>query len=553
MAQGDVSVDAEGAAGGGDLAGKLKGFTDVIDSAIKPVSDFTGKIGDTIGQLGQIGGMVGNIVGKFGTQLFDRVSALFNQKVQALFDKLLNPIMAAVDGVLTPIFDVLSAALMPVVAIIKILGAALGVAMLPIKMLAKVLELIFKPFELLADMFDRLSKQGNMFEDIIKQLSKIIEMPFRLIAALFQMLAAPLKLLELPLRSLTKALDQLVKMFEESAKRAEGPMKAIESLQDKAHETIDSVLSTIGKVIEDPIGGFNALVTAISGFVAAIDPTVMEMFEAAMRDLFAVIGEALRPVMYAAVDIVRKFSDALRPVLQQLAPALRELTQQIAGYLIQLIPVFIDYLQQLMPVLKEYVEQMTKEAKNNMAMLKTYNTLKDALDAAIKPLMDFVSGLIPGKKGVLTWQQQLARGVLALTAFIARLLGATEFLAGMQKSFKREMGDTKTSDARGLAAANNPAYKTIEALGKDAMLSSFVATAQPHTDGEITQSEFFKSVSEDLDKISKFSWKDMITEAIIDALRRAPKEGLTQAGREFRDDGIDIVNRVRGGLNLLPL
>ena len=55
-----------------------------------------------------------------------------------------------------------------------------------------------------------------------------------------------------------------------------------------------------------------------------LDPALMGQLALAFQDLMAVVGMGLRPIIQAAIPIVRAFADALVPIMQALAPVINQ-------------------------------------------------------------------------------------------------------------------------------------------------------------------------------------------------------------------------------------
>ena len=85
---------------------------------------------------------------------------------------------------------------------------------------------------------------------------------------------------------------------------------------------------------------------------------------------------------------------------------------------------------------------------------------------------------------VTTYFRKFINVLLLGVASIAKLFGATSFVKGMKDSLAG-----KKENSTGIAAATNPTFKSIEALGKDMALKAFTARAgeQPMSQDEVNK------------------------------------------------------------------
>ena len=104
------------------------------------------------------------------------------------------------------------------------------------------------------------------------------------------------------------------------------------------------VLSTVGNLavgaITGTVGAFSKIISFASPFVEAFNPALIEQMNLVFKDLTAVIGMALEPVIGAVIPIVRAFADRLVPVVQALIPTVQlfaDAMMELAGPIIEIL------------------------------------------------------------------------------------------------------------------------------------------------------------------------------------------------------------------------
>lgn len=104
--------------------------------------------------------------------------------------------------------------------------------------------------------------------------------------------------------------------------------------------------------IRGTVTAFGNLVGFAGRFVEAVNPALMEQMSYVMKDLMAVIGGALQPVIAAAVVIIRAFADKLQPVMQALAPIVQDLADQLIELAGPIIAILIESIGALEPIIQ---------------------------------------------------------------------------------------------------------------------------------------------------------------------------------------------------------
>jgi hypothetical protein len=106
-------------------------------------------------------------------------------------------------------------------------------------------------------------------------------------------------------------------------------------------------LATLG-----PVDSFNKLVSFAGSFVEAVNPALMQQLGLAFKDLQAIIGVGLQPIIAAAIPIIRAFADKLQPVMQALMPTFDKLAQSMIELSGPIITLVIEMFGALEPVIE---------------------------------------------------------------------------------------------------------------------------------------------------------------------------------------------------------
>jgi len=258
------------------------------------------------------------------------------------------------------------------------------------------------------------------------------------------------------------------------------------------------------------MNGIKDVAAKISGFVSAINPGLVMSLGLAFKDLEAVVGMALQPVMKAIVPIIKQFTDALLPVAKLISTLLSNLFSELQPAIDALTDVFYIAAQALMPiieaigsVLKFLVPIFVFLANAIKAAYLMVGIFVAAIMAVIKSLFanvdsgglkDVMAKLQDGMKMLV---QAFVRGI----AYMLKFFGMTSGLEGMQK-FLKGMQKPKES-AQGIAAAQSAEFTSIEQLGKSAALASVIATAGGPEKQKQTDQDYFEGMVEELEAIAE--------------------------------------------------
>lgn len=238
---------------------------------------------------------------------------------------------------------------------------------------------------------------------------------------------------------------------------------------------------------------------AAAFFVNAFNPAIVQQFTYNLRDLQAVIGAGLLPVLNAFALEVRLLADTLLPVIQTLQPALQELGNAIIGFLTPIIkqigsslltlsntinsllgPALSKFAASLGALIGELMRQLTPVI-NTLA--KFFSAFLSVLSVVVNIMKEFAPVLAAAITGFITLIG--VQAIAALGAFIASVWAASNVLtlgfAGLIGAIvgfiswlttKQEESSGLTGVSEGLAA-RRAEYSTPEELSRNLIKAAF--------------------------------------------------------------------------------
>lgn len=157
-----------------------------------------------------------------------------------------------------------------------------------------------------------------------------------------------------------------------SAAAAASPMGAAKGLTTGITQQFNGLL-----------GKLQSIFGPIASLVGKMNPALVEMFERAMDDLAAVMGEILQPILQAAIPLVRKLADILltmKPAFDPIIEVIVELYGIIADLLVPIFQVITPLIQLFGAMLK--------------TLMPVFHIVADALKWILGKFTDFANFLI---------------------------------------------------------------------------------------------------------------------------------------------------------------
>jgi hypothetical protein len=239
------------------------------------------------------------------------------------------------------------------------------------------------------------------------------------------------------------------------------------------------VLSTVGNLavgaITGTVGAFSKIISFASPFVEAFNPALIEQMNLVFKDLTAVIGMALEPVIGAVIPIVRAFADRLVPVVQALIPtvqlfadAMMELAGPIIEILIEAFAALEPIIVLVVGIVKMWADILVQSLPLISAVIKEvvwwFTKIISTMQWAIGSLISMIPGT--GKIG----ENMIKSAEKASKA-------TDDYYNGTSKVQKAVQQPAKKGASVG-AAAGKASFSGISDLGRNLMQSAMSSSTQ---------------------------------------------------------------------------
>jgi hypothetical protein len=258
------------------------------------------------------------------------------------------------------------------------------------------------------------------------------------------------------------------------------------------------------------------------------------IFDQALKDLTAVVGVALIPVITQASKFLHQFGAVLYPITEALMPAVAEVMGSINDVFLAFLPAFSSFGGIVVDVARIFGELARDISTFLLPNIRSFTTVFAGIVSVVRTVLQSFAGLLgPNvRDGFKNLGQWLARFTTAIAGLIFKLLGMDAALGAMIASLQDGADKAGRKDAQGLAAAQNARLVGVADIGREALQRAFVASGIAGQDkGDIDDQEFRKRMVADLEAIRKGEGlKAIIVEAILAARQViAPGEKLNDA------------------------
>jgi len=478
-------------------------------------------------------------------------------------------------------------------------------------------ELFKRLTDLLKPLNEVVTALGDVFQPVIDALASMMRVILGPVLLGYKALSTLLGAVLRPIQMFLNGLNIIIDTISDVISGLDVLGKAQRAAANAVGDAFKGIRKTVLNLLTDPLNAVPSLIGHIREAVETLNPGAMVEFDLAMRDLKAVFGEALLPIVRIATDVIRKFADTLRPILQKLQPQFEKLAKSIGDHLIRNIDMMASAIEKLIPVLDQYLFYQTlsinaerdrqakraQEADPISAVFKdlaksltpranTFNLGKpelelkfaagfipfpalkqrplearigdemralqkdldkakkagnqkeaetaqkklDALDNVYKTItqqgtrFEFLEKIDPQKAAADAAYQEALRATMDQAAGLQKDIAAKakpEDIDKRQKALADAMGKLDKEMERmikqaggpgaaaGLAAATNPAFKSIADLTRETLLSAFVATSSQTQMKEKEDQDARKNVAQLPDVI-----KNAAQEAFVAAMRQ---------------------------------
>lgn len=225
----------------------------------------------------------------------------------------------------------------------------------------------------------------------------------------------------------------------------------------------DALHALIGP-IETVEGKLGSWVNQASKFIAAFNPSLLEVFDQALRSLHATVGYALEPVIVFATEAIREFAGAIRPAMD----ALREPMQKLFSIMLPIVSAGLQafgavlsaavaVFELLMPVINAISAVFEGFLSIIVVAIKLFAALAEGLAGAAS-----LGKLNDAATGVRDAFARLIIVAMTMVDYFLRLVGAT----AMANNFLRVMAQGPRSQEGRAPAPQNVQLGGVEDVYK---------------------------------------------------------------------------------------
>lgn len=319
--------------------------------------------------------------------------------------------------------------------------------------------------------------------------------------------------------------------------------------EDAAREEASAALRTFA--VATAAGG-----VATASFVQALSPSAVLQFHQAFRDLRAVVGTALLPVMSGLTEATRSVADALLPLARDLAPLLAEVVNAALPVVDALLDVFsllVEALSPLLPIVTGLVGIFADLLRGVQivvgALVGALGGALSGMGGSIKDMMQGLREVIQKFIGYMIQALAAIAQFFGLTGLVQRMAAGARQAAGQGGGVAAMIGRAARGASGGLAAAENAHFAGFESFAKEMATAAATATVGGQT--KRTQEEWLAKLAGDLEDIAQNN--RTLYQIIVDAIKEAwaaiqsglaaPINAATDAGKRMAAQGLAPLRR----------
>jgi hypothetical protein len=217
-----------------------------------------------------------------------------------------------------------------------------------------------------------------------------------------------------------------------------GVFSAVKSASkaDNAMEGAAGVVGVVGAVG----GALEQLLGKLGGFVEALQPSTMLVFNDMLRNLTATVGQAFAPLFQTLAPAIMQAANLISPAMQALAPIVQKIADIFASALGPRVEFLSTLIQALLPVIQVLadvwgmMEQATRPILNIFIVLaQALGALVQIVVAALQPALEAFNVLMMLLQPALLGIQVVA---MMLNAALQILLVPFQILSEVMKVFE---------------------------------------------------------------------------------------------------------------------
>lgn len=281
-----------------------------------------------------------------------------------------------------------------------------------------------------------------------------------------------------PLSKLAAKAEVMAAAFNNAGKASYAYSDAVGNSSKNIAGIAKTFMDSFGEAMSNPMTGLPALVSAVRPFVAAFNPYALDQFDDALRSVYAVLGEALVPIVKVAAQVLREFAGYLRPVMKQLQPIFEQMAGQMGDFLKDLIPELARFAQELVPMFRLYLQGL-KDATGGQ---------KKMMQAGLLWATGQISTLEMIKRGIIQW--------LSTLPYVGKYFKVEENKASKaadELEFAKAKALIPKENIFSFGAPTNPTFKSADTLGRDTLQAAYAA--MPNLDAKNEQMAVQKDVA----------------------------------------------------------
>ena len=246
-------------------------------------------------------------------------------------------------------------------------------------------------------------------------------------------------------------------------------------------------LEGLSAVVTGSMQAFTGLSKAVMGMVGAYNPAMLEMFNMAMKDLMAVFGSGLQPILQAFTNVVRYAADALLPVIQNLAPVFEQLSVAVVSFLGPIVDAFAQVLSDSLPAFESMAAMITEiatalgealamiTAEVEPAMMEFRMAILGLVKELLPPVLSLVKLFYAISKPIIMLLTLFTNLVTVVAMILRPLTALFDFLSsGLFGLFGGGKGISKPEKAESTGmAARQAEYMNVEDLSRSLIKAAF--------------------------------------------------------------------------------
>lgn len=250
--------------------------------------------------------------------------------------------------------------------------------------------------------------------------------------------------------------------------------------------------------------GIQAFIQKLVPFVQALSPSTIELFNLALQNINATIGQAFLPLFNDLIQVFRVVNKVIAPLFEALVPIVQSLADIFSSGLIKVVRVVIDTLQTFIPLLDTLTNAFSAVTEIVLVVVNALGGILKIVAAlallayhfsGLAGIVQIINVLLQGLNGILTIINDAFNIVMIALGDLAKALNF-DFFKDTMKDFNRGIQEVikslyvfaiklaktfgadsiadaivksleKKADATGKTAAQSASIKDFESLAKE--------------------------------------------------------------------------------------